>query len=82
MSHFKQLAGGCQDELSRGVRRALWAFKLGAPLTKVCDSDVLVSWGGNQGGSWRLEATLMRSCCRLLCSDAVWSSGHLCVRAH
>lgn len=45
MSHFQQLAGGCQDELSRGVRRALWAFKLGAPLTKVCDSDVLVSWG-------------------------------------
>lgn len=46
MAHYKQLGGGCQDELSRGVRRALWAFKLGAPLTQVCDTDVMVrGWG-------------------------------------
>ena len=50
VAHYKQLAGGCQDELSRGVRRALWAFKLGAPLTKVCDSDVLVSGRGGVCG--------------------------------
>ena len=52
VAHYKQLAGGCQDELSRGVRRALWAFKLGAPLTKVCDSDVLVSGRGGVCGRY------------------------------
>ncbi|KAI7844989.1 hypothetical protein COHA_001355 [Chlorella ohadii] len=52
VAHYKQLGGGCQDELSRGVRRALWAFKLGAPLTQVCDTDVMaVCPGSGQQGS-------------------------------
>lgn len=43
---YKQLQGGCQDEMSRGVRLALWGFRLGQPLTQVCDSDVQVRGGG------------------------------------
>lgn len=45
MANFKQLAGPCQDEVSRGVRLALWGFRLGAPLTQACDSDVQVGRG-------------------------------------
>lgn len=30
----------CQQEMSRAVRLALWDYKVGAPLTTVCDADV------------------------------------------
>ena len=36
-------AEGCQRELSRGVRMALWAYKRGGLLTRVCDADVAAS---------------------------------------
>ena len=51
VGHFKQLAGPCQDEVSRGVRLALWGFRLGAPLTQACDSDVQVGAVGQQGAA-------------------------------
>ena len=47
---FKRLAGGCQDELARGVRQALWAYRAGAPLTRMCDADVKVRGRGGTGG--------------------------------
>lgn len=34
-------ADGCQSELSRAVRLALWGYKPAQPVTKVCDADVL-----------------------------------------
>lgn len=37
---YKTLSEGCQSELSRSARMALWAYKEGAPLTGVCDPDV------------------------------------------
>ncbi|KAL4443753.1 hypothetical protein ABPG75_011490 [Micractinium tetrahymenae] len=40
VGRFKSLSEGCQNELSRGVRTALWVYKEGSPLTKVCDADV------------------------------------------
>ena len=35
-----QEAEYCQQEMSRAVRLALWDYKVGAPLTTVCDADV------------------------------------------
>lgn len=36
---------GCQSEVSRGARSALWAYKEGSPLTDVCDADVKARGG-------------------------------------
>ena len=37
---YSKLADGCQREMSRAVRMALWEYKKGAALTGWCDADV------------------------------------------
>ena len=37
---YSKLAEGCQREMSRAVRMALWEYKKGAALTGWCDADV------------------------------------------
>lgn len=37
---YNKLAEGCQREMSRAVRMALWEYKKGAALTGWCDADV------------------------------------------
>lgn len=37
---FRDTADGCQSEMSRAVRFALWDYQQGAALTMVCDEDV------------------------------------------
>ena len=37
---YGKLAEGCQREMSRAVRMALWEYKKGAALTGWCDADV------------------------------------------
>lgn len=37
---YSKLVEGCQREMSRAVRMALWEYKKGAALTGWCDADV------------------------------------------
>ena len=40
VDNFRKVSEGCQSEMSRAVRIALWDYKPGAGLTMACDSDV------------------------------------------
>ncbi|KAK9820440.1 hypothetical protein WJX72_010380 [[Myrmecia] bisecta] len=40
VNNFSSISEGCQREMSRAVRMALWEYKKGGALTGMCDADV------------------------------------------
>jgi hypothetical protein len=60
---YAGLAEGCQREMSRAVRLALWDFQKGAALTGVCDADVGSVCQVRRAGARRPGGAVMRASC-------------------